>query len=93
MFGCHREEITVVHFTGYSLPVHQSDSTVGFYLVPYCQPSPPTSMQYATSASLEWHYWPGRRSIYNSSSGPGSNDNKGVLHTIQCLRRGYSFVL
>ena len=30
-----------------------SDSTVGFYLVPYCQPSPPTPMEYATSASLE----------------------------------------
>ena len=39
--------------------------TMGFYLVPYCQPSPPTPMEYATYASLEWHVWPGRRSIYN----------------------------
>ena len=42
------------------------DCTAGFYLVPYCQPSPPTPMEYATSASLEWHVWPGRRSIYNT---------------------------
>ena len=66
MFDFHRAEITVMQFTGHSLPVHQSDCTVGFYLVPYCQPSPPTPMEYATSASLEWHVWPGRRSIYNT---------------------------
>ena len=65
LFDCHRSEITVMQFIGHSLPVHQSDCTVGFYLVSYCQPSPPTPMEYATSASLEWHVWPGRRSIYN----------------------------
>ena len=43
------------------------DCTAGFYLVLYCQPSSPTPMEYATSASLEWHVWPGRRSIYNIS--------------------------
>ena len=31
------------------------DCTAGFYLVPYCQPSPSTPMEYATSASLEWY--------------------------------------
>ena len=31
----------------------------------YCQPSPPMPMEYATSASLEWHVWLSRRSIYN----------------------------
>ena len=31
------------------------DCTAGFYLVPYCQPSPPTPMEYTTSAPLEWH--------------------------------------
>ena len=67
MFDCYRAEITVILFTGHSLPVHQSDCTVGFYLVPYCQPSPPAPMEYATSASLEWHVWPGRRSIYNTN--------------------------
>ena len=65
MFDCHWVEITVMQFTGHSLPVHQIDCTVGFYLVPYCQPSLPTPMEYATSAPLEWHVWPGRRSIYN----------------------------
>ena len=42
------------------------DCTMWFYLVPYCQPGPPTPMEYATSTSLEWHVWPGRRSIYNT---------------------------
>ena len=41
------------------------DCTVGFYLVPFCQPSSPTPMEYV---SLEWHVWPGRRSIYNTWS-------------------------
>ena len=44
------------------------DCTTGFYLVPYCQPNPPTPMEYATSASLEWHVSPGRRSIYYRST-------------------------
>ena len=39
--------------------------TVGFYLVPYCQPDLPTPMDYALPPSLEWHVWRGRRSIYN----------------------------
>ena len=49
------------------------DCTMGFYLVPYCQPSPPTRFLPITAHrnvslphSLEWHVWPGRRSIYNS---------------------------
>ena len=51
------------------------DSTVGFYLVPYCQPSSPTRFLPKTGhqnmslpPTLEWHAWPDRRSIYNSSS-------------------------
>ena len=62
------------------LAVHRSfssgasiyDCTAGFYLVPYCQPSPPTRFLPITGhwnvsllLSLEWHVWPGRRSIYN----------------------------
>ena len=42
------------------------ECTVGFYLVPFCQPSSPTPMEYALPLSLEWHVWPGRRSIYNT---------------------------
>ena len=64
-FDRHQAEITVMQFTGHSLPVHQFDRTMGFYLVPYCQPSSPPPMEYALPSSLEWHVWPGRRSIYN----------------------------
>ena len=41
------------------------DCTARFYLVPYCQLSTPTPMEYSTSACLEWHVLPGRRSIYS----------------------------
>ena len=41
------------------------DCTAGFYLVPFCQPSLPTPIEYALLLSLEWHVWPGWRSIYN----------------------------
>ena len=51
------------------------DRTAGFYHVPCCQPSPPTRFLPITShrnvslpLSLEWHVWPGRRSIYNTST-------------------------
>ena len=44
------------------------DCTAGFYLVPFCQPSSPTPMEYALPPYLEWHIWPGRRSIYNKIS-------------------------
>ena len=68
MFDCHQAEITVMQFTGHSLPVHQSMTVPrDFNPVPYGQPSSPTLMEYATSASLEWHVWPGRKSIYNTS--------------------------
>ena len=49
------------------------DCTAEFYLVPYCQPSPPMWFLPITGhrnvsllLSLEWQVWPGRRSIYNS---------------------------
>ena len=42
------------------------DCTTGFHLVPFCQPSSPTPMEYALPPSLEWRVWPGRRSIYNT---------------------------
>ena len=50
-FDHHREEITVIQFTGYPLPVHQFVTVLwDFNPVPYCQPSSPTQMEYATSA-------------------------------------------
>ena len=36
-----------------------NDCTMGFYLVPFCQPSSPMPMEYALPPSLEWHVWPG----------------------------------
>ena len=43
MFDPHQAEITVMQFTGHSLPVHQSMSVrQDFNPVPYCQLSPPT---------------------------------------------------
>ena len=65
MFDRHRAEITVMQFTGHCLPVLQSVTVPwDFNSVPYCQPSSPMPMEYAHPPSLEWHVWPGRRSIY-----------------------------
>ena len=51
MFDRHRAEITVLQFTGPSLPVHQFVTVPwDFNPVPYCQPSSPTPMKYKTSA-------------------------------------------
>ena len=69
MFDRHRAEITVMQFTDHSLPVHQFVTAPwDFNPVSYCQPSSPTPMEYATSVSLEWHVWPGWRSIYYTCS-------------------------
>ena len=69
MFDRHRAEITVMQFTSRSLPVRQFVTVPwDFSPIPYCQPSSPTPMEYATSASLEWHVWLGRRSIYYIST-------------------------
>ena len=58
-----------MQFTGHSLPVHQSVSVPwDFNPVPHRQPSSPRPMEYALPSSLEWHVWPGRRSIYNITS-------------------------
>ena len=54
----HRAEITVMQFTGHSLPVHQFVTVPwDFNLVPYCQPRSPTPMEYALPPSLKWHVW------------------------------------
>ena len=69
MFDRHRAEITVMQFTGHSLPVHQFVTVpLDFNPVPYCQPTSTTPMEYALPPYLEWHVWRGRRSIYNTSS-------------------------
>ena len=67
MFDRHRAEITVMQFTGHSLPVDQFVTVPwDFNPVPYCQPSSPTPMEYALPPSLEWHVRRGQRSIYNT---------------------------
>ena len=75
-FDHHRAEITVMQFTGHPLLVHQfMTAPWDFNLVPYCQLSSPTQSLPITGQrnmqlllSLEWHVWPGWRSIYNSIS-------------------------
>ena len=48
MFDRHRAEITVMQFTGFSLPVHQFVTVLwDFNPAPYCQSSSPTPMEYA----------------------------------------------
>ena len=64
-FDRHPAEITVMQFTGHSLPVHHSMAVPwDFNPVPYCQPDSHTPMEYALPPSLEWHVLRGRRSIY-----------------------------
>ena len=61
----HRAEITVMQFTGHSLPVHHSVAARwDLHLVPYYQPSSPARFLSITGhwdvslpLSLEWHVW------------------------------------
>ena len=74
-FDHHWAKITAMQFTGHPLPVHQFVTVPWvFNPVPYCQPNSPTQSLSLTGQwnmqlplSLEWHVWPGRRSIYNTS--------------------------
>ena len=68
------------------------DCTAGFYLVPYCQPSPPMRFLPITGHRnvsfppfLEWHVWPGRRSICNNVT--FSDLNVGLIFG-RCIKRG-----
>ena len=65
MCGRHWAEITVMQFTGHSLPVHHFvTARWDLHLVPYCQPSSPTRSFPITGhwnvslpPYLEWHMW------------------------------------
>ena len=77
MFDCHQAEITVMQFTGHSLPVHQSMSVPWEFL-----PCPISSAKSTHTISfdywplecvtsfwritLEWHVWLDWRSKYNT---------------------------
>ena len=72
MFDRHQAEITVMQFTGHSLPVRQSI----FYLVPFYQPIflprdflsklPLDCVTSFRCITLEWHFWPSQRPKYNT---------------------------
>ena len=71
MFDRHRAEITVMQFTGHCLLVHQFVTVPwDFNPVPYCQPSSPTPMEYATSA------------VFGMAYLAGSEVN--ILHQLEC---------
>ena len=76
MFDCHRAEITVMQFTGHSLPVHQSMTVPRDFTLSHIVSQarlrdffPELPSECVTSfrcITLEWHVWPGRRSLYNN---------------------------
>ena len=93
MFDRHRAEITVMQFTGHSLPVYQFVTVPwDFNPVPYCQPSSPTTMEYALPPSLEWHVCPSRRSIYNITIGiKFNNDTEWGAEILRILQEFTNF--
>ena len=79
MFDRHQAEITVMQFTGHFLPVHQSINVpwVFFTSSHFISQFPPTRFPLITAIRMchflpvhhsEWHFWPGRRSKYNTSN-------------------------
>ena len=79
MIDRHPAEITVMQFTGYSLPVHQSMSVPWefFSSSHFISQFPPTWFPLITAIGmchflpvhhLEWHFGPGRRPKYNTRS-------------------------
>ena len=76
MFNRHQAEITVMQFTGHSLPVHQSMGVPWefFSLSHFVSQFPPTRFPLLTAIGichflpvhhLEWHFGPGQRPKYN----------------------------
>ena len=69
MFDRHHAEITVMQFTGHSLPVHQSMSVPWEFLpcpISSTKPAYAISPHNCQCITLEWQVWPGRRSKYNN---------------------------
>ena len=68
MFDHHQAEITVMQITGQSLPVHQSMTVAWDFTLSYAISSHNCHRDVSLPLSLEWHVWPGQRSIYNITS-------------------------
>ena len=77
MLDRHQAEITVMQFTGHSLPVHQSMSVPWEFFTSshFISQFPPTRFPLITAIRMchflpvyhsEWHFWPGRRSKYHT---------------------------
>ena len=77
IFNRHQAKITVMQFTGHSLPVHQSMSVSWDFLTSshFISQFPPSRFPLITAIRmchflpvhhLEWHFVPGRRSKYNN---------------------------
>ena len=76
MFDRHQAEITVMQFPGHSLPVLQSmtvprDFTLSHIvsqarLRDFFPKLPSECVNSFRCITLEWHVWPGRRSVYNN---------------------------
>ena len=86
MFDRHQAEITIMQFTGHSLPVHQSMSVPWdfFYLVPFHQPNPPTR-----SLSITGHWnvsLPTGASLWNGVFGRVEGQNTTIM-ALLCATR------
>ena len=79
MFDRHQVEITVMQFTGHSLPVRQSMSVPWEFFTSshFISQFPPTRFPLITAIRmchflpvhhLEWHFWPGQKPKYNNKT-------------------------
>ena len=87
MFDRHQAEITVMQFTGHSLPVHQSMSVpLGFLPCPISSAKPTYAISFhnchwnvslpSGAPPLEWQIWLGGRSKYTNQIYMNWNDKK-----------------
>ena len=80
MIDCHPAEITVMQFTGHSLPVHQSMSVSWALPCPFHQPNPPTR-----SLSITGHWnvsLPSGVSLCNGMFARAEGQNTTQMHTV-----------
>ena len=91
MFDRHRAEITVMQFTGHSLPVHQFVTVPwDFNPVPYCQPSLPTPMEYVASAVFGMACLAGSEVNILHSEGLFRTPSNRISHCFYIVRTSWS---